>query len=79
MKRGAGLFPPLAFPVRGVRGGWRDWQDGPDDHAALRTQAELAERQCLARMQVISRRWQDEILAECWRPERERSRRGGLR
>ena len=59
--------------------GWRDWWDDPDDHAELRTQAELAERQCLARMQVISRRWQGEILAECRRADRERSRRGGLR
>ena len=30
--------PALAFPVRGVPGGWRDEWSGPDDVAIVRTQ-----------------------------------------
>jgi hypothetical protein len=63
----------LAFPTRGVPGGWRGWWDDPNDHAEVRAQAEAVEQRLEAKMARIGRRWQREILQE-----QQQRRRGGL-
>jgi hypothetical protein len=49
--------PSLELPVRGVPGGWRDRWDDPDDGAALRAQAEAAERRPLRLTEVLGAVW----------------------
>ncbi len=56
--------PPLAFPVRGVSGGWVDPWDDPDDHAELRARAEATEQRLEASAARIGRRWQREVERE---------------
>jgi hypothetical protein len=58
------VTPKPAFPARGVPGGWRDWWDEPLDHAALRVEAEAAERRLLSAALVLGAAWQGEIRAE---------------
>ncbi len=69
--------PPLAFPVRGVPGGYVDfWQrDELAEEAALRAAAETAERRLMAAAKRIGRRWRAEIVEGRKRASRERKRR----
>ena len=60
------------FPVRGTPGGWRDRWDEPIDHAALRAQAETAERRLEQRTAALAPAWRAEIEAE----RRKEKRRG---
>jgi hypothetical protein len=62
----------IAFPTRGVAGGWRDIWDAPDDSAELRAKVEATEAHLLARVAITGQRWQREIARE-----RTRKRRGG--
>jgi hypothetical protein len=62
--------PPLASPVRGTPGGWRDpWEI--DDAAEMRAELEEAERRLLARVARTRRR----LIAERKAEERRRMRR----
>ena len=56
--------PPLAFPVRGVPGGWRDVWDDLDDSAALRARAEDAEQRQGRQVERLGAVWRASILAE---------------
>ena len=57
-----------AFPVRGTPGGYRDWWDGPDDHAELRARAEATERRQLKRAEILGAAWRAQIAAEAMIP-----------
>ncbi len=48
----ANAKPKTPFPVRGTPGGWRDPWDEPIDHAALRAEAEAAERELKRRAEA---------------------------
>jgi hypothetical protein len=62
----------IAFPTRGVAGGWRDWWDDPDDSAELRAKVAASEAHLLARVAITGQRWQREM-----QQEPTRKRRGG--
>ena len=75
MSRATASVPGLTAMRCGVLDGWRDPWDGPDDSAALRAQAEAAERRQMARAEVVGQRWQGELLKEQWRGDRARQHR----